>query len=109
MAYEMLSPGVIGFLDILFKDGNQNLTVKEYQLSEASPLTNKTLATSGIREASNVLVLAVVHQGNYSINPSSDTMLLPGMNVVVIGEENSLKQFHQYAEGNGEKSLSPTS
>ena len=98
MAHELLRPNVVGFLDFTH-DLQRNLDIEEVEIPTHSPLIDKTLATSRIREKSAALVLAVVHEGGATYNPRPDFKLAEGMTLIVLGERDQLVRLHDYIAG----------
>ena len=87
MVSELLRPQVVKFLDDMRRDA-QRVRIEEVQLPPGSPLSGKTLASSGIRSfAGDILVLAVQRPAasGYVFNPKADFVLGDGMTLVVLG------------------------
>lgn len=98
MAHELMTPDLVGFLDLIARDAGENLEIREVTLPERSPVAGKTLAESGIRAASNALVLAVIDAGgqSYNYNPPASIELKAGMRLLVMGMYASLEDLAQY-------------
>jgi voltage-gated potassium channel len=98
MAYELLRPGVIGFIDFMVGFEEQSLDIEEVRLEAQSPLAGKTLANSRIREISTALVLAARDaDGRRTYNPPPDFRLTEGMYLIVLGERESIEKLTRYA------------
>ncbi|MCB9522012.1 MAG: potassium channel protein [Myxococcales bacterium] len=97
MAHELLRPSVVGFIDLIVRDNQRSLSVEECPLPPGTALAGKTLAQSGIRKVSNVLVLSVLsHDGRYTFNPPPSYVLEPGMTLIVLGEQPSIRRLYDY-------------
>jgi voltage-gated potassium channel len=86
MVSELLRPEVVKFLDEMRRD-RARVRIEEVVVPQGSPLAGKTLGTSGIRSAGEILVLAVQVPGanGYRFNPGADFVLGDGMTLVVLG------------------------
>ncbi len=99
MAHELVRPNVVGFLDFMARDLEQNLTIEELRLPPSSPLIGVTLAESRIRDESSALVLAVLHDGQQTYNPPPQFRLLDGMTLIALGEREQLERLARYVRG----------
>ncbi|MCA9624103.1 MAG: TrkA family potassium uptake protein, partial [Myxococcales bacterium] len=99
MAHELVRPNVVGFLDLMVRDKQQNLDIEEMPIPKESPLVGRTLATSSIREKSSALVLAVLHDGDATYNPAPSFKLDAGMTLVVLGEREQLDRLGRFVRG----------
>lgn len=99
MAREMLHPGVVGFMDLMVRHPEQNLTVHEVALPEDTSLDGLTLARSGIRQAANVLVLSVLEPDGkrYVFNPPPDLILRRRMRLYVLGDQSAGERLEAFA------------
>lgn len=100
MAREMLHPGVVGFMDLIVRHPGQNLTMHQVTLPDDSSVDGLTLATSGIRKASNALVLSVMdpEDGRYIFNPPPDLVLRGGMCLYVLGDEQVFERLERHVQ-----------
>lgn|GEM_PF-6293 len=101
MASEMMRPTVVGFLDLIVRNSQDNeLTVEEVFIPAGSPLDGIELMRSQIRRAGNVLVLSVVQlDHSHRFNPPPDFVLRSGMTLVALGELGELTQLKEYVSG----------
>jgi voltage-gated potassium channel len=94
MAYELLHPGVIDFIDLVFRGKHLQLQLEEIQIPERSILAGKMLSDTPIRKDLNILVVLIIRaQGDMVYNPAGDTILLPGDRMICIGEFSNLKKL----------------
>ena len=101
MASEMLRPTVVGFIDLIVRDSQDNqLTVEEVLICEGSPLDGVQLMRSQIRKAGNVLILSVVQlDQTHRFNPPPEFTLRAGMTLVALGDLGELSQLKAYVRG----------
>ena len=100
MASELLRPAVVGFIDLIVRDSEDNqLSVEEFLIPDNSPINGRVLSNSGIRQVSNSLVLSIVHEGQQFFNPPSNLKLLPGMTIVALGDLDELSCLRRYIDG----------
>jgi voltage-gated potassium channel len=99
MAHELLRPGVVGFLDFMAAEVEQNLDIEEVEILEESPLVGKKLMESRIREVSNALVLAVIDGQRHTWNPPPTFVFEAGMTVIVLGQVEQIERLNRYISG----------
>lgn len=101
MASEMMRPTVVGFIDLIVRDSQENeLTVEEVFIPPQSPLDGVQLLRSQIRRAGNVLVLSVVQlDQTHRFNPPPEFEIRSGMTLVALGELSELNQLKAYVNG----------
>ncbi len=100
MASELLRPAVVGFIDLIVRDSQNNqLSVEEFLIPPNSPIEGRILSKSGIRQVSNSLVLSIVHEGQQFFNPPPNLKLLSGMTIVALGDLDELSCLGRYING----------
>ncbi len=101
MAHELLRPNVVGFIDLIVRDSDRTLSVEECLLPVHTPVHGRTLAKSGIRQVSQVLVLSVLLADGkrYEFNPAPDFVLESGMTLIVLGEPESIARLYAHVSG----------
>jgi len=96
MAQSLMRPTVIDFLDLTVHEGELGLRLEELQVSEKATLINKTLMESGIRSEHDLIVVAIKRQkGEMLFNPHSDTDILTGDILVVLGEQTNIQSLEK--------------
>ncbi|OGS43073.1 MAG: hypothetical protein A2539_09290 [Elusimicrobia bacterium RIFOXYD2_FULL_34_15] len=89
MASEMVRPAAVSFLDMMLKEGKGDLRVEEVEV------INNAKQLSVIQShKSGALILALFSKGNYTFNPSHNTVVNVGDKIIVMGNSeqvNSLK------------------
>jgi len=96
VAQMITNPRITQFLDGALQIGNQQLRLADFIIAENSSLVGKTLREA--RLAVNVLAVSRPNQ-NISSHPNADTLLLPGVEIVVMGLDAELKYLAQLVSG----------
>jgi voltage-gated potassium channel len=100
MAEIILRPGVIEFIDIVARDKSVDLNIEEVYVRERSPLVNKSLADSHIRQELNIMVVSVIKSdGRLIYNPQSPTTIEAGDKLIVLGEGLNLIKLNKLCAG----------
>lgn len=98
MAFLMLRPQVISFLDTITRIGDDTLDLGEIEVTEHSPLAGKLLKDAKIPEKTGLIVLAVKgSEGTSTFNPSSNTVLYPGVRMLVLGCQDQITKLQLMA------------
>lgn len=87
MAQLIVRPTVIDFIDLTMHAGELGLRMEELQVSDKASFANKNLVESGIRKRFDIIVVAIKRPGQEMLfNPKSDTLILPGDILIVLGD-----------------------
>jgi len=65
-----------------------------FRLPTPEKLHDKTIAESGVRNMTGCSIVAVVRDGKTEMNPDAASVLLPGTEMVVIGDAEAENRFH---------------
>ena len=91
MAEILQKPTVIDFLDQTMMNSELGLAMEEAVIKEGSPLTEKTVMTSRLRQDFGVIIVAIKKiSGEMMFNPGSGEEFDAGDVIVVIGEKEKL-------------------
>ncbi len=91
MASEMIRPTVVDFLDNMLRSRQVNIRIHEIQISKQSPVIEKKISQSGLRDKYDLLVLGIKRPGReMEFNPSPLNILEEGMILVVIGDVDNI-------------------
>ncbi len=82
MASEMVRPTVVSFLDKMLADKDRNLRVEEISLNEK--YAGMKIADMDMEQFQDTLILAVLHDNNWTFSPKGDHILNIGCSIVVI-------------------------
>ena len=92
MAQSLVRPTVIDFIDLTVHGGELGLRLEEVQVSDKATFANKSLMDSGIRSEHDLIVVAIKrHKGEMLFNPNSNTEILSGDILIVLGEHTNIK------------------
>jgi voltage-gated potassium channel len=97
IAQTFLQPHVLSFLDSATVDLGIDLEINEIFVTEHSTFAGKTIATSGIRQNTGVIVLAMKRQDGMHFNPASDDVVHAGDCLIAMGDSAKLKLLEQAA------------
>ncbi len=96
MAHAILRPTVIEFLELAFADDSEDVEVEELRIKPSSPLVDKCLLESQIRQDYDVIIITVKkHDGKMVFNPGADTCIEANDTLVVVGLRVSIKKLER--------------
>ncbi len=96
MAHAILRPTVIEFLELAFADDSEDIEVEELRIKPSSPLVDKCLLESQIRQDYDVIIITVKkHDGKMVFNPGADTCIEANDTLVVVGLRVSIKKLER--------------
>jgi voltage-gated potassium channel len=86
MASMAVSPVSVEFLDIATGSDNVEMWVREFHISDRSPLAGKTLGEANIRKATGTMVLSIKKAtGDFELTPKSSSRMESGDILVSLG------------------------
>ena len=99
IAQSFLRPNVVDFLDIAVSRGaHEELVIEEVRVSESSRLAGKTIGTSYIHRDMGIMILAIRRSdGQPRFNPTANEPIMPGDNLIVMGEAAKMSQLESVA------------
>jgi voltage-gated potassium channel len=88
MASELVRPAVVSFLDRMLRQKGGTLRVEEVTVPEDAKVDGQTLGSLRVNDIAGAMLLAVRPPGasEFEFKPSPDTLLLPGMTLVVMAD-----------------------
>jgi voltage-gated potassium channel len=97
LANELVRPGVTGFLDQLLHDVAQPLQIAEIAVPPASRYAEQPVHALALRDfGASLLLLALrTPQGATAFNPASSERVLPGGQLIVMGEPEAIARLQQ--------------
>ena len=96
MAQTIIKPAVTDFLEFTVHNRDIGLEMGELVVSEKSPLRGITLVDSGIRQETDVIIVAIRKQrGEMKFNPSSQTRIEAGDTLISLGKKDDLKKLQK--------------
>lgn len=96
ISHMLVNPRVTRFLDGVLQIGQQRLRLEDFEIGPNSPLIGKTLREA--RLDVNILAVSPANEDAIS-HPTADTMLEPGVEIVVIGLDEDLKALQKLVTG----------
>jgi voltage-gated potassium channel len=97
LAHSMLRPDALSFLDLAsaFSAGSElEIETEQLQVTVASPLCNKTIEESRVRQNLNVIVLALKKKnGTIVFNPTGNTRVESGDVLIAMGNRSELRNM----------------
>ncbi len=102
MASFVMQPNVADFLGEAMRNEELAVELHEFEVTDESPLADRTLSESGIGAATGVTILAVRHaDGSFVQSPSADTKIYPGDVTIVLGTSQQLAAMRAWLNGSG--------
>lgn len=99
MACMLTRPEIVDFLDVMMGKDELSLRMEIILVGEKSKLVNRTLQESSIRrETGGALVMSLIRRdGQLLTNPSRDTQILAGDQLMVLGHTDQIQHLEQMA------------
>lgn len=94
LANLIIKPAVVEFLELTGYNKEIELEIEEVMVKKGSPLSGLTLEKSGIRQQTNVIIVAIrKKEGQMIFNPSSGTIIGEGDILIALGQREGLKKL----------------
>jgi voltage-gated potassium channel len=94
LAQSLLRPHVVQFLDFTTMEIGKDISLEQVRVSETSVMVNKTIKELQLRRAVGVIVMAIRKaDGQMMFNPPADTALAGGEYLIVMGQQENLRQL----------------
>lgn len=98
MAWAVLRPAVVDFLDNALFSESLELEIAQVTVSDKAEFVNKAIRDSGIRDKSGVMVIAIKTRGGaYISNPPADTKIHEGDTLIIVGNSRQLETLKSMA------------
>jgi voltage-gated potassium channel len=96
MAQSALRPAVVDFVQLATSYGHLDLSMEQVRIHEKSALGGQTIVDAGIRQKFGVIVVAIRHaEGTMEFNPSPESVIRAGDEMVVLGRPQSVKALEE--------------
>jgi voltage-gated potassium channel len=97
MASLVMKPDVMEFVDVITGQGDDNIRLEEITFSSLpEKYQNKTIRELAIGSKSGANVVGFkVSQSEYIINPSADTIIIPGAKLFVLGTSDQIQALKE--------------
>ncbi len=101
IAQSLLRPQVSNFLDMAsaVERPEFGIDIEEYPITARTSCAGGTVASSGLRNQADAILLAVAkHDATTEFNPSDETPLAPGDTIIMMGHRGTLNRIKQEIE-----------
>jgi voltage-gated potassium channel len=100
MASLVMKPDVMEFVDYITGQGGDNIRLEEITFDNLSPAyRNKTIKELEVRNKSGANIIGFkTAQGEYIINPSADTQIIPDAKLFVLGTTEQILKLKELFE-----------
>lgn len=97
MASLVMKPDVMEFIDFITAEGGDNINLEEISFDKPSEeMINKTLKDLEIRNKSGANIIGFkTAMGEYVVNPSADTKIIPHSKIFVLGTPDQIKKLKE--------------
>jgi voltage-gated potassium channel len=100
IAQAIMRPTVLDYLENIILNKEMDLILDEKHVAPRSQLVGQTLATSGLRQDLNIIILAIKNAtGTMDFNPSSTTEIKAGDILVMLGRGADLEKLDTITQG----------
>ena len=98
LASELIRPHVVGFLDLMLREGSQTLRVEQIVI-QGPPWSGVRLAELNLHTRYGLLVLATKgsEAGKLAVNPPDTLVTQPGMVLIVLGDVKDVQRAREAA------------
>lgn len=97
MAMSILKPVSVEYIETVIHDHNIEMEMEELRVDQGSCLVGETLATSGIKQQTGAMVLAIVRNNQVISNPSAKEEILQEDLLIVLGLKEQLHRLEEVA------------
>lgn len=99
MAQTALRPAVVDFVQLATSSENLDLAMEQIRIGPETALAGQSLVEANLRQRYGVIVVGVQRSdGTMEFNPSPETVMRPGDQLVVLGRPDSLKDLEVAAQ-----------
>ncbi|MCS7203596.1 MAG: potassium channel protein [Thermodesulfovibrio sp.] len=100
IAHTVLRPTVVDFLEFATRSEHIEIQIEEIEVSSNSTLIGKTIAQSGIGKDIGVIIVGIKRaDGKMIFNPTSQTTIMEGDTLIVLGQTDKLNLLESIAKG----------
>ncbi|AFM41931.1 K+ transport system, NAD-binding component [Desulfosporosinus acidiphilus SJ4] len=97
MAMSILKPISIDYIETVIQDHNIEMEIMELKVDQGSCLIGRTLTTSGIKQQTGAMILAIVRENRVISNPSAQEEILERDLLIVLGLRDQLRLLEKVA------------
>ncbi|MDP4126143.1 MAG: NAD-binding protein [Bacillota bacterium] len=97
MAMSILKPISVEYLETVIHDHNIEIEMEEVRVEDGSCLVGKTLSTSGIKQQTGAMILAILRDDQVISNPGAEVEIWKGDLLIVLGLKEQLHRLEEVA------------
>lgn len=97
MAMSILKPISVDYIETVIHDHNIEMEIEEFSVEKESCLVGKTLASSGIKQQTGVMVLAILRNNQVISNPNAMEEIIQDDLLIVLGLKEQLQRLEEVA------------
>jgi len=97
MAMSILKPISVDYIETVIHDHNIEMEMVELRIDHGSCLVGKTLSTSGIKQQTGAMVLAILRNKEVISNPGAEEEIFQGDLLIVLGLRDQLHRLEDIA------------
>jgi len=97
MAMSILKPISVDYIETVIHDHNIEMEMVELRINQGSSLVGKTLSTSGIKQQTGAMVLAILRDNQVISNPGAEEQIFKGDLLIVLGLREQLHRLEDVA------------
>ena len=97
MAMSILKPISVDYIETVIHDHNIQMELVELRVDQGSCLVGKSLSTSGIKQQTGAIVLAILRNDQVISNPGATEEILQGDLLIVLGLREQLHRLEEVA------------
>jgi voltage-gated potassium channel len=90
MAMAVIKPAAVEMVNTLFTSKYLEVQIEEVEIDEHSMIANQPINMAFNRENNNVIVVAIIRDEKFILNPRSKDMIVPGDTLLLIGSRQDL-------------------
>lgn len=100
MASVATRPAVVSFLDVVASGGDADLHIESVPIGKQSSIAGMTLAEAMIPKQTGLIIISIKKNQTqqFIYNPSSQTILEPGDEIIVLGQPDNLLKLKEYID-----------
>ncbi len=94
MAMAIIRPAMLDFIEITTRRQSMELRMEELAVGDNSPIIDRSLEESGIRQRYGLIIIAVKNEsGKMLFNPQANYIIAKGDRLIAMGEDENVKSF----------------
>ncbi|EGW38040.1 potassium channel protein [Desulfosporosinus sp. OT] len=97
MAMAILKPKSVEFIETVIHGHNIEMQMEELRVDQGSCLVGQTLSSSGIKQQTGAMVLAILRNSEVINNPSAQEEIMSGDLLIVLGLREQLHRLEEVA------------